>query len=364
MGFEVFDNYECEGQMTLDDLFEIEMPERVFAVSKIFARARKQMNTAEYKTFVMALTSVDFTKDMPEVVYMDKKTLAKVVGINSDADHLSVDLFRAVKDLPKSSYLEFKDEDLDVFESGVFITRLTMLKNRVKIKFEKDYLQLFGNLQKDYITMWSADIFQMQNTRTMAFYEDLRMHCDTREEVNSCTLGVKYLKDLFGMSIDDYVVNGHFERSKFEKYVIEPLCKDMENCRMISLIQFKDGKYYEKVKKNGRVLGYKFFYTVTSRPGIVSAKESMELKLDIEKDPQTLKIAKDIADGKKPKSKSKAKKPSGWNDIMTHEGTDEDGKKTYDGFSNDDLETLLLANGNTEEKEKLREKYKNKGLLK
>lgn len=307
MGLEVFDNYECEGQMTLFE--EEEMPERVFAVSKVFARARKQMSVNEYKTFAMALSNVDFTKEMPEVVYLDKKQLARICGINSDSDHLSVDLSRAIKELPRNSYLEFKDEDLELYDSGVFITRVTMLKNRVKIKFEKDYLNLFGNLQKDYITMWSLDVFKMQGTRTMAFYEYLRLHCDTRKDVNSVGLGVKAIKELLGMSVEDYtkVVDGKvkFDRYNFEKYVIDPLCDDMERCRMIQLVKLSNGKFYEKVKRNGRVLGYEFYFRISDRPQIASAEELDSLKRDIEKNPKILKIAKDIAAGNKRPSKGK-----------------------------------------------------------
>ena len=75
MGLEVFDNYECEGQMSIDDLYAIEIPENLFAVSKVFARARKQMSLAEFKAFTYALTNMRFTEQSDNKLLLDKIVL-------------------------------------------------------------------------------------------------------------------------------------------------------------------------------------------------------------------------------------------------------------------------------------------------
>ena len=51
MGLNQYDE-EIEGQMSFYDYFPV--PQRMFAVSKIFARARKQMNVDEYKDLCKA----------------------------------------------------------------------------------------------------------------------------------------------------------------------------------------------------------------------------------------------------------------------------------------------------------------------
>ncbi len=309
MGFDVFDDYECEGQMTIDDLFAIEIPENVFAVSKIFARARKQMNLQELKAFTYALTNFRYTEECKNTMMLDKKTLAKIVGVSSDYDHLSQDLKRSIGQLPMHSYMEFEDKDKGFYENGFIINKIRMYENKVWLKFDEDYIKLFTQLKTDYIRMWSGDIYGMSSERSIAFYEDLRLHTDTQQDICSRGYGIKALKELFGIPKDGkgsyMTAEGHFARTHFEQYVIDPLCEDLKKCRMINLVMQPDGKYYEKVKENGRVRGYRFYWTYSDAPRVASAHEVAQISERIDKNPELLKVAKDILAGeKKPKKKN------------------------------------------------------------
>lgn len=329
MGKSQLDDGQIDGQMDISDLFT--PPERLFAVSRIFARARKDMNLAEQKTFVYALSELRFTEEAKSnVVYMDKKTLAKIVGVDSDPDHLSVDLKRAIGDLPKHSFIEIADRDLDLFDSGVLVSRVTMLKNRVRLKFEEDYLKLFTGLSRDYLTMWSADIFQMTSQRSVQFYEYLRQETDTREQTNSIGLGVKALKELFGIPASgpgSYMrapEKGGFNRPEFEKKVILPLCEDLQKTRMIRLIVQPDGMPYRKIKRGNRVLGYEFVWSYTSHPAVADAEQVRQLQDRVDKNPKLLKIARDLANGSGKSSKKKAGTAAGTFNNFAPSGNDWD----------------------------------------
>ena len=100
-----------------------------------------------------------------------------------------------------------------------------------------------------------------------------------------------------------------FNRSEFEKKVIEPLCKDMANCKMIQLVMQENGRYYEKVKEGNRVKGYRFYWTLSMHPAVASASEVKGLQERVDSNPSVLKVAKDIVKGeKKPKAKEKPNK--------------------------------------------------------
>lgn len=293
---------QIEGQMSLDDIFQ--PTDRLFAVSRIFARARKGMNLAEQKTFVYALSQLRFSEEpKTNVVYMDKKTLGRIVGVNSDPDHLSINLYRTIQDLPKHSFIKIADQDLDLYDSGFIITRLTMLKNRVRIKFEEEYLRLFTGLTSSYITMWSTDIFRMNSKRSVQFYEYLRQITDPKKSENSVLLGIRAIKEMFEIpetGKGSYMRGKDgFDRANFEKYVIDPICEDLQQCRMISLIVQPDGKLYEKVKRGSRVAGYRFYWTFTAYPAVASAEEVKQIQERVDQDPQVLKAAKDILKGEK-----------------------------------------------------------------
>jgi hypothetical protein len=303
-----FDN-EIQEQMTITDLYN--PPEKLFAVSRIFARARKMMTLAEQKTFVYALTQLRFTEEATtDCVTLDKKTLAAALGINSDPDHLSVDLYNEIKKLPEHSYIEINKKDIGLQSNGFVITAVTRLRNTVRVRFNPEYMGLFTGLTDNYIAMWSADIFQMKTKRGVQFYEELRQRTRTETGTNCEGYGVRQLKELFDIpetGEGSYMrpkEQGGFNRANFEKYVIDAICEDMRNCKMIQLITQPDGKFYEKVKNGKRVMGYRFYWTYSSRPGIATAEQMQEIREVIDKNPQVLKVARDIVEGKKkPKQK-------------------------------------------------------------
>ena len=290
------------------DLFD--PPERLVAVSRIFARARKEMSLNEQKTFVYALAEMRFTEESKsEYVKLDKKRLAKILGNHSDTDHLSQNLYDEIKELPKHSYIEIAEPDLDLYSNGCIISTVAKFKNSIRLRFNADYLSLFTNLSTDYITMWSMDIFQMRSKRSVQFYEYLRQVTDTREDVNGIGLGIKALKEMFDIPKSgkgSYMrEKSGFDRTNFEKRIIEPICEDLKKCKMIQLVVQSDGKYYEKVKSGNRVNGYRFYWTFSSHPAVASASEVKEIQDRVDKNPVVLKVAKDLAEGQK---KSKTQK--------------------------------------------------------
>lgn len=299
---------QVDGQLSIIDLYDPK--DRIFAVHRIFAAARKNMSLAEQKTLAYALTQIKFTEEAKSnCVRMDKKNLADVVGIHSDPDHLSVDLYNSIKDLTIHSRVEMREEDKGLFANGFIVSSIVSFKNMVRIRFNEDYLPLFTNLKKDYITMWSSDIFQMNSKRSVRFYEELRAWTDSRARENQHGWSTHKLKEMFEIPKEgrgSYMrANGGFNRFEFEKKVLDPLCEDLKNCKMITLVMQPDGKYYEKVKRGGRVDGYRFYWTYSARPGIASAHEVREIQERIDKDPRIEKIAKDIVKGEKHKRKKK-----------------------------------------------------------
>lgn len=322
-------------QIELEEYFDGEIKGNLFAVSRIFAEARKQMTLSEYKMFAYALTSVKWKDKCPDILYLDKKEIAKIVGITeSDASDLSQHLKRSVGDLAKHSYLEFSDKASGAWANGFFVTSIAFFKNRIRIRMNQDYLPLFGELERGYITMWSGDIFKMRSERAVKFYEVLRENSDTRKEMQTGTISIRFLKELFGIPKDgkgSYVYKGHFRRTEFEKRVIDPICEDLANAEMIQLILQPNGKYYEKVKRGNRVIAYKLFWTISSHPRVASAAEVHEIQEKIDKNPEVLKVAKDIVKGQK-KPKKKTGTGTGFNENFQ--------QREYDY---NDLEAQILA---------------------
>ncbi len=282
-------------QMTIEELYEVEVKPNLFAVSRIFAEAHKQMNIAEYKAFTYALSHIDWTKPCPETFILDKKELACVLGINSDPDHLSQHLKRAIGQMPRHSFIEFDDKGKDFYVSGNFVRTLAMFRNVVRIKVEDEFFGLFGSLDgktevTKYITMWSGDIFKMKSERSVLFYELLRDNSDTRLTVNEGTVSIRKFKEIFDIPKEGkgsyMTADGHFKRTHFEQYVIDPICEELAKTDMIRLVIQSDGKYYEKKKQGNRITAYKFQWILSDPKPQAAQIEEKEETLAIEEAPE------------------------------------------------------------------------------
>lgn len=290
-------------QFSLEEYFQGDVKPNLFAVSRIFAEARKQMTLSEHKTLCYALSQIRWKEKCPDTLYLDKKELARVVGINSDIDHLSADLNRSIGEMPKHSFLRFSDKDKGMYLNGNFVRTVAMFKNVVRIRLEEEFLGLFGNLETNFLTMWSEDIFGMKTERAVLFYELLRDNSDTRLVQNTGTVSIRKFKELFGVPVagkGSYLTkDGHFARTHFERKVIDPICEELTKTKMIQLILQPDGKYYEKVKRGGRIIAYKFFWTVSLHPAVATASEVRAIQERVDKNPEVLKVARDILQGGK-----------------------------------------------------------------
>lgn len=303
------DDYIIEGQIGLFDAMD-NAPKPMIAVSKVFSAAIKQMNLKEWKTFVFALTKIRWKETNSRLAHLPKWELVDILGIKSDPTDVTEHLKRDIGGLPKHSFIEIDDKDRDFWESGVVVTRTRCYKDFVLVCFNEDYMPLFQELdrERNYVTLWSEDLFKMTSERSILFYESLRLHSDTRM-TNTRIYGIRDLKRMFGIPMDgkgSYMrKDGHFDRPAFERYVIDPICRDLEKCAMINLHILDDGKPWRKVKYHGRVRGYEFAWDVTDRPAVATAAEVARLKEKIDKNPKVLKIAKNIVDGQeKPKKKN------------------------------------------------------------
>lgn len=297
-----------EKQMPADEWMYADVPDQAVGVSKVFARAKKKMSLGEFKAFVYCLCRVRWTEpEMPKTVCLDKKMLAKILRVSSNPEHIARNLRMQIGNLVENSIIEFASADKKEWEKGALITRVSVRKDRIVIiSFNHDYAGLFCNLQKDFILLWSKDIFQMQAERSVILYEYLRLHCDTRV-TNRRVFTIDQIREIFDIPLSgtgSYVrKDGRFDRHAFETKVLDPVCEDLKKCRMVQLVlqEDKNGdlKPYRRVKSGRTLKGYELAWDVTDRPGISDAHESQETQRQIEKNPKILKIARDAARGQK-----------------------------------------------------------------
>jgi len=241
----------------------------IFAVSKDFAKAAKHFTVCEMKALAYALTEVDFRKPMPDAVVLDKKLLANAFGIKTKSGNRTNIIKKKIAKIATHSEIEYRDNEWNL--SGEKTTIIDTVEfspvEKIIISFTEDGRKLFGNLQAgNYLIMSTGDIFRMRNINSAILYEYFRYMSFNTAEVNSIGIGIKRFKTLFSMPQDgpgSYMrKKGGFDRSNFEKKVLEPICDDLKKCQMIKLT-LDGGNYLKERDTSGmRVKGYKFQWSI------------------------------------------------------------------------------------------------------
>ena len=297
---------------TKKNIISEDIPEEMVGMSKVFARAKKRMSLNEFKTFIYCLCQIHWTDpEMPKTVCLDKITLARILKMSVDPVNLARNLRLKIGDLVDHSIITFESKDSKKWQKGALITRVAINEDRVVIiDFNPAYAQLFCNLKKDFILLWSKDVFGMESDRSITIYEFLRLNCDTRV-TNSRVFTIDQIRELLDIPMSgtgSYMrKDGRFDRHAFETKVLDLICEDLERCEMLKLVPQEDKngdmQLYKRIKQGRKLIGYEFVWNVTDYPRISDAHEAQETKQMIEKDPSVLKIARDIKRGKKKKTK-------------------------------------------------------------
>ena len=334
------EGYEVDGQMTIDEWLYAEPPAEVIGVSKVFARAKKKMSLAEFKTFIYCLCHVRWKEEtMPEAVCLDKRTLSKIIDVSDDPAHLSRNLKMNIGDIVEHSVVVFSAKDRVKWKKGAMVTDIALDESGiVRVWLNQNYKGLFCGLDKDFILIWSNDVFQMHAERSILLYEFLRLHCDTRV-TNVRIFSVDQLREIFDIpstGAGSYMrKDGRFDRHAFETKVLDPVCKDILECQMVQLVKENgEDKPYRRIKRGRKLLGYEFVWEVSNRPRIADAHTTQETRHLIEKNPKVMKIAVDAAAGIKHASASS--RPRSQNQF-----TDMEERSDYGNM--DVLEAELLA---------------------
>ena len=225
---------------TKNNIISEDIPEEMVGMSKVFARAKKKMSLNEFKTFIYCLCQIHWTDpEMPKTVCLDKITLARILKMSVDPVNLARNLRLKIGDLVDHSIITFESKDSKKWQKGALITRVAINEDRVVIiDFNSAYAQLFCNLKKDFILLWSKDIFGMELDRSITIYEFLRLNCDTRV-TNSRVFTIDQIRELLDIPMSgtgSYMrKDGRFDRHAFETKVLDLICEDLERCEMLQL---------------------------------------------------------------------------------------------------------------------------------
>lgn len=250
--------------------------DEMIAVSRSLAKAQISWTVEERKLFCAVLTKIRWSKGgNNNVIELDKAELVEALSLKLDASDRSRYLRDAFRKLARDSEIRWTDpEDKELWEDGFLIISRWSTRGSIFVEINPRYMIHLENLVKGlpFITVWSSDIYRFKSRHTMALFEALRLSYDSRYTTNYKTFTTHELKDIFGLSKDDYTrKDGSFARTNFEKWVLDVAIKEInESSKMMAIMPSGRNKkgdfaFYKKHKKNGYVSGYEFKFFVKTQ---------------------------------------------------------------------------------------------------
>ena len=227
---------------------------QVIAMSNTLAEKSTRFSIVQQKLFYVCLASLKHGVNSKDEVEINKQELFNYLQIENDTSRWTRIRYE-FKKLAKNSYIEFgTDEE---FCDGFLIYSFRSTRNSIFVRFNDYYLPLVQQLANNFVRLLDDDVVSFDSKFSMMLYQNLMK--DKWKLTNIDYLGIDYstrrLKMIFGLSIDDYVQNGRFNRADFERRTINRAVKEInEKQKCIKNLTYK------KVKKGSRVQYYLFSY--------------------------------------------------------------------------------------------------------
>lgn len=293
--------------------------DRLFAISKAFARSKDGMTMTEKKLCSIYLSKLEWKNlNNEREIWVDKSEIMEALGSVMDSTDQSTYLRKLAKNMVHHSEMHFQGSDRNEWEDIPLFTRRKSTKNKLMIELYEGAMPHLQNLSCDYITLFLADILHFPNTvegmRAYKLYEYLRLNSDTRRRECETILTTKKIKELFDIPYQgegSYIrKDGSLDRKNFELRVLEPVLRILANCSHVVLFDFgKDQKgerlLYNKIKKHGMVEGYELMYSINMTCKKIKPKTIIAMK----ESPQVAKVVQDLMNGeKKPRKKTDIEK--------------------------------------------------------
>lgn len=264
------------------------------------------------KLLCFALSHIKWSEgENNNIIILDKRDALDAMGISWDADHEKQVIKEMCAYLKKNTEIEFNGKDADNWETGNIVAFAKSLNSRkFSIEISKGMMDHFEKLGPDYgrrfFTLYLSDIIGFSNDATGA--RALSLYKLARQSVRpdgtlQMTITTKQIKELFNIPKDgpgSYMrdeAHGGFDRSKFESRVLDPVCCELKECKHVRLVMDEDAekKDYAKIKKNGRVVGYRFSFNYDAHPARTFTDQKIDEIADaLRKDPRLAKIAEDV----------------------------------------------------------------------
>lgn len=257
-----YDDYE---QLRSDEKEEKNSLEnKLVAISNSLAKSQIEWTITEKKLFVMVLTKLVWKDTINEKeIELDKKEIMEVLGTPTAEKNTSLWLRKQFKSMVRKSMISWTDpNDSEIYEDGMLFTLARSTRGKMYVTINEVYKPHLEMLINNYTFFLADDVYGFKSSFAYDLFKVLNMLYDKRTWKNKRDFSTKQLKELFGLSKDDYMrpkEKGGFDRYNFEKYCVKRAVDEINNGEMVQIWN------WGKTKKGGHVMGYFFEYSVKTK---------------------------------------------------------------------------------------------------
>lgn len=254
--------------MAEDYIFPDEnLHDQIIAMDNTLTQKATKFTVEEQRLFYIILASIKPDQKGNEIE-IDKKAMIDMLGFTSR------DVYSRIRPmfikLIRNSMISFTESE-EIWQDGLLFTKVRTTKKKVYVTVDQEYIPLLIKLQPGFTRLLSDDAISFKSKFSMLIYQQL-MRWSHKGVFGATT---KELKDLFGMTKDDYVYNGKFNRQMFEQRTIDVAIQDInEKSKCINNLK------YEKKKKGNRIQGYVFYFEYTDPNNFRKTYKQEQLSLD------------------------------------------------------------------------------------
>lgn len=219
------------------------------------ARKYSKLTLEEQKVLHLIFSQIKPDEKNPTVFKLNKLDFFNKLELESEDRYNRYR--KLIQGLIKKSYFEIKD--IKGNETiGVVIHKAKWYKNEpyFEIFLDEDFMPYLEQLVKiGYYTKVNLNsVLKLKSKHSLTLYKWLCSWTDESKSQSQRYIITKDLKELFGLSIDDYVYNGKFNRAHFERKTIKPAIGEI-------ILKTDLAVSFKKNKKGNFVQNYEFTWT-------------------------------------------------------------------------------------------------------
>jgi len=216
------------------------------------ARKYCKFSLEEQKVLHLIFSQIKPYEKNPTTFKIEKIDFFKKLNLKGDDKYRNYN--KLLKNLINKSVIEIDDEIKT--SVGVVIYNVEWYKKESYffVKLNPDFMPYLEQLVRDYTKVNLDSVLKLKSKHSLTLYKWLCSWTDESKKINQRYITTKDLKELFGLSIDDYAYNGKFRRFDFERETIKKAINEINKISNINV-------FFKKIKENGKVKNYEFTWT-------------------------------------------------------------------------------------------------------